>query len=126
MVVIAFLVLAICMTSLGYHHSGFSSVLPIVSHPITVGGLTWGANRHDAIMVQVVRSGDIFLNNDRLQGYALATQIIQSLNKGAERRVYIRAHPDAPYSSIKTVLEAAHNAGVKDVSFLVYQRGLPQ
>jgi biopolymer transport protein ExbD len=82
MVVVAFVVLAVCMTSLSYPHSAFSSELPKVFHPITVGGLTWGANRHDAMIVAVARSGDIFMNNDRLPGNALVAQIRQSLNNG--------------------------------------------
>jgi biopolymer transport protein ExbD len=126
MVVVAFVVLAICMTSPSYHHFEFSSELPMVSHPITVGGLTWGANRHDAMMVEVARSGDIFIDNDLLPDDALVTKIRQSLNNGSEPRVYIRAHRDPPYRRVKTVLDAAQRAGVKDVSFLVYQRRLPQ
>jgi biopolymer transport protein ExbD len=77
------------------------------------------------MMVEVARSGDIFMNNDRLSDGTLVTKIRQSLNNGSEPRVYIRAHRDAPYRSIKTVLDAAQTAGVKDVSFLVYQRRLP-
>jgi uncharacterized membrane protein len=59
MVVVAFVILVTCMTFPVNHHYEFSAELPIVSHPIAVGGLTWGTNRHDAMIVSVARSGDV-------------------------------------------------------------------
>jgi biopolymer transport protein ExbD len=122
MAVVVFAVLACCMTTMGYHHSGLAIDLPKVLHPASVGGLTWGANRHDAMIISVSRSGDTFMKNDRVPSSKLTAKIHQCLREGAEPKVYIRADARSKYSSIKVVLDAVQSAGVKDVSFLADKR----
>ena len=51
--------------------------------------------------------------------------IHQSINQGAEARVYIRADALAPYSRVTAVLGAVESNGVRDVAFFVDQRNRP-
>jgi len=125
MALVMFAVLACCMTTMGYHHSASAIDLPKVLYPASEGGLTWGVNRHDAMIISVSRSGDIFMQNDRVRS-ALAAKIRQSLSDGAEPKVYIRADARARYSSVKSILDQVQSAGVKDVSFLADKRRLAQ
>jgi len=122
MALVVFTFLACCMTTMGYHHSGLSVDLPKVLHPVSVGGLTWGANRHDAMIVAITRQGDSFMKSDKLSDSALATRIHQCLSEGAEPKVYIRADARARYSSVKAVLDAVQSQGVRDVAFLADTR----
>jgi biopolymer transport protein TolR len=121
MLIVVFALLACCMTTLGNHHTAISIDLPHASHSISVGGLTWGANRHDAMFVAVTREGSIFMNNDRVLAPTHTAKIKRNLSEGAERKLYIRADAHAPYSSVKTVLDAAQSVGVQEVSFLTFQ-----
>jgi len=122
MALVVFTFLTCCMTTMGYHPSGSSIDIPKALHPISVGGLTWGANRHDAMIIAIARDGRAFMNNERVNGAALAAKIRQCLSEGAESKVYIRADARARYSSVKEALDAVHSAGVKNVSFFAYQR----
>jgi biopolymer transport protein ExbD len=122
MALVAFALLTCCMTTMGYHYSGSSIDLPKVLHPSAVGGLTWGANRHDAMIVAVARDGDTFMKNDKIPSSAIAAKIHQCLGEGAEPKVYIRVDASARYRSVKAVLDAVQSSGVKDVAFLADQR----
>lgn len=124
MALVMFAVLACCMTTMGYHHSGSAIDLPKVLHPASEGALTWGVNRHDAMIISVSRSGDTFMQNARVPSSALAAKIHQLLDEGAEPKVYIRADARARYSSVKSILDQIQSAGVKDVSFLADKRRL--
>lgn len=122
MVIVVFTVLACCMTTLGDRHSGNYVNLPRVLHPVSIGGLTWGANRDDAMIIAVARNGDIFMKNERVDASTLAANIHQSINEGAEPKVYVRADALARYRSVKPVIEAVKSNGVKDVAFFADQR----
>lgn len=122
MAIVVFAVLASCMTTLGYHHAATSQELPRVAHSVAAGGLTWGANRDDAMIVAVTRNGLIFMNNDLVLDQAVITEKIKrSLSQGAERKLYIKADAHAPFSRIETVLDAAKSMGVQDVCFLTFR-----
>ena len=122
MALVVFTVLACCMTTMGYHYSGSSIDLPRVLHPTSVGGLTWGANRHDAMIVAIAKDGGTFFRNKKVPSSVLSEKIRQCVSEGAEPKVYIRADGRARYSSVKAVLDAVRSSGVKDVDFLAYQR----
>ena len=121
MAIVVFAVLACCMTTLGYHQAAISIELPKVSHSVAVGGLTWGPNRPNAMIVAVTKDGSIFMNNDRMLRPALTAWIERNIGDGSERTLYIRADAHAPYRSVKAVLEVTRSVGVEDVSFLTYR-----
>lgn len=119
MAIVVFAVLASCMTTLGDHPAATSIELPRVAHSVAVGGLTWGANRHDAMIVAVTRNGLILMSNDLvLDQVVLTEQIKRSLSPRVERKLYIKADAQAPFSRVKAVLDAAKSLGIQDVCFL--------
>ncbi len=115
------------MIILGHpHHDGMAVDLPRVRHPKVLGGLTWGANKSDAMHATITKDGRIIFANDFLYGEVLPAQIRACVSHGSERRLYIRVDAQARYGAVKDILEAAQSAGVEDVSFLADQtRVLP-
>jgi biopolymer transport protein ExbD len=123
MAFVVFAFLACCMTTMGDHQHGSSSIdLPKVFHPTFVGGLTWGANRHDAMIVAVARDGSVFMKNEKVPSSVLSAKIHQCLAERAEPKVYLRVDARARYRGVKEVLDAVQSSGVRDVVFLADQR----
>ncbi|PYV83568.1 MAG: hypothetical protein DMG93_08105 [Acidobacteria bacterium] len=125
MAIAMFAVLACCMTTMGDHYPGDSLDLPRVLHPVLVGDLSWGANRDEAMIIAVARDGTTFMTNKKVATSALASEISRRLGAGAEHKVYIRADARARYGNVKSVLDAIHSTGLKNVAFLAYQRRNP-
>src|SRR5438270_12046913 len=92
---------------------GSSIALPKVNHSRYISG----AMRRDAIVVEIMRNGDVFFHADRITPYHLPFLIREQLVRGAENKVYIRADKFAPYLSIKEVLDAIYSARIENVSF---------
>jgi biopolymer transport protein ExbD len=81
-----------------------------------------GANREDAIIVSVQRDGRLWLGYRELTYVELPSEIQKALANGSERRVYIHADKHANYGNVLKLLSAVRSAGVKKVSFFVYER----
>ena len=92
--------------------------LPTVDHPILVPH----ARREDAILIAIMRNGDIFFDNDRVSSYAVSDQIHIKVKNGSERVVFIRADARAKYRSVEDVLDEVQLSGVEHVVFVVDQR----
>jgi biopolymer transport protein TolR len=97
---------------------GVTADLPKVGHPIPVPH----ARREDAILIAIMRNGDIFFLNERVRSYTLAGRIRTSVKNGSERVVYIRADARAKYRSVEDVLDEVRSSGVQHVVFVVDQR----
>ncbi len=78
--------------------------------------------REDAMIVTIMRNGDVFFRNDRVSPDRLAEAIRVQVERGSERKVYIRADARALYRNVKQVLDAIQEAGLVNVSFLVDRR----
>jgi biopolymer transport protein TolR len=100
------------------HQHGPSADLPKVRYPTPVRG----ALRDDALVITVERDGRIFLGNDQVGADRLAAGIAAGLNRGAERRVYIRADAHARYGAVLDVLGSVRSVQMEQVTFLVDQR----
>jgi biopolymer transport protein TolR len=98
-----------------------SADLPKVDHPL----LMRAANREDALVVAIQRTGDVWLGYERLPPERLPDAIREGLRHGAERKVYIRADAHAKYGRVTDVLAAVRASGVEKVGFLVDQRTRP-
>lgn len=96
--------------------------LPRVSHPV----LMRGANREDAMLVEVQRDGSIWLGNDRMSLGQLPTKIDEAVRHGSERKVYLRVDARAWYGTVAEVLSAVRSAGVENIAFLVDERKKPR
>jgi biopolymer transport protein ExbD len=100
------------------HHGSVSTDLPKILRPISLPH----AMREDAIIVTIMRNGDVFFRNDRVWPDKLADAIRVQVERGSERKVYIRADSRALHRSVKQVLDAIQEAGLLNVSFLVDRR----
>jgi biopolymer transport protein ExbD len=102
-------------------HYGVSADLPKVSHPVSMPR----ANREDALIVSILRDGRIHFGKDRSRPASLAAQIREGVDRGAEKKVYIRADVRLRYRTVLEVLDAIRSAGVEKIAFLVDQRRAP-
>jgi biopolymer transport protein ExbD len=81
------------------------------------------AQREDAITIAINRQGDIFAGNDLLRSYSsLPGRMRESIRRGSEPTIYIRADARAKYRNVKDVIDEIHAAGLEKVVFLVDQR----
>src|ERR1700722_13272973 len=87
---------------------GIAVDLPKVLHPKLVPN----ALREDAIIVWVMRNGDVFLGNDRVAPDELPGRIRERVSRGSKRTVYIRADARSKYRNVKEVLDETHSAGI--------------
>jgi biopolymer transport protein ExbD len=83
------------------------------------------ADREDAMVVAVMRTGDVFFVGDRILPDQLEFRIRRQVVFGAERKVYINADARAKYGRVREVLAAVQSSGVEKVGFLVRQRETP-
>jgi len=82
-----------------------------------------GANREDALIVGVMRTGDIWFGGKKPTTLdALPPGIREGLKHGAEEKVYIRADARAKYGRVRETRAAVRSAGVENVGFLVERR----
>jgi len=81
------------------------------------------ANREDAIIVTIARDGQVFFRSDRVRPELLPDRIRESLRRGSEKEVYIRADGMAKYGWVAEVLYRVRSAGVEKIGFLVYEKG---
>jgi biopolymer transport protein ExbD len=92
--------------------------LPHAEHVIPMPG----ASREDALHVTVEMDGIVFLGNQHLTLDQLAGGLRKAVRAGAENRVYIHADRRARYGAALDVLNAARDAGIEGVGFLVEDR----
>jgi len=102
-------------------HGGLSPDLPQVGHPVSMAH----ANREDAMIIVTFRDDQVFFRNDRIRPDQLPARIRDSINKGSEKKVYIRADARAKYSWVAEVLDGVRSAGVEKIGFLVNERRAP-
>jgi biopolymer transport protein ExbD/biopolymer transport protein TolR len=105
---------------MSYHDlpKGPSTDLAKVAHPVSMRA----ADREDAMVVAVMRTGDIFFLGDKILPDQLDFKIRKQLEAGSEKKVYIKADARAKYGRVRQVLEAVQSSGVERVGFLVTQR----
>jgi biopolymer transport protein ExbD len=89
-----------------------------VAHPVSMGA----ADRENAMVVAVMRTGDVYFLGDRTALGNLDLQIREQLTLGAEKKVYTNADARAKYGRVREVLEAVRKSGVESIAFLVDER----
>jgi biopolymer transport protein TolR len=80
------------------------------------------ADKEDALLVAVMRDGQIFFGNDKTSPDALTQKIKDRLANKVDKRVFIRADARAKYGSVVEVVDNVRAAGVDDVGLLTEQR----
>lgn len=112
-VVLAITLLAIFMTSTPMITRGFSVDLPSFRFASPMPR----ALREDAQVVSVMRDGAVYYGNTKINAEDLAERIRESVRKGADRKIYIRADARAKYRDIERVLDEISKTGIQNVSF---------
>ena len=89
------------------------------------------ADKEDALVIAVMRNGDIFLGNDRITGDQLTNKIKDRISNRVDKRVYLRADARAKYKSVVDVVDNIRAAGVDDLGLETDQKkqtppGTPQ
>jgi biopolymer transport protein ExbD/biopolymer transport protein TolR len=83
----------------------------------------WRAQRENAIVIGIMRTGDIFFGNDKIAADQLNEKISERIgSEGGERRVYIRADGRAQWGRVGEVVDQVRAAGIPEVGFLADQR----
>jgi biopolymer transport protein ExbD len=81
-----------------------------------------GAMRENALKVLVTRDGAVYLGHHAVTVGSLADGLRENLNRGSERRVYLRVDTRARYVEVEGVLDAIRDTGIQDVSVITDQR----
>ena len=80
------------------------------------------ADKEDALIVAIMRNGDIFFGNDRIQPDALTNKIKDRIANRVNKIVYVRADARAKYKNVVDVVDNVRAAGVDDLGLLTDQR----
>ncbi|HYW67418.1 MAG TPA: biopolymer transporter ExbD [Candidatus Dormibacteraeota bacterium] len=80
-----------------------------------------GALKEDALRVMVTRDGSVYLNDSRVKNGDLASLLLQGLEEGSARKVYLQADARAKYGDVKSVLDLIQQAGIENVALMTEQ-----
>ncbi|GAB4361760.1 MAG: protein TolR [Bryobacter sp.] len=77
------------------------------------------ADKEDAILISITRSGDTYLGTTRMLPDQMPTKIKDMLTNKPEKVIYIAADRRAQYERVVTVVDEIRNAGVEELGLLV-------
>jgi biopolymer transport protein ExbD len=80
------------------------------------------ADKEDALIVAVMRNGDVFFGNDRIQADQLTNKIKDRIANKVNKTVYLRADARAKYKAVVDVVDNVRAAGVDDLGLLTDQK----
>lgn len=120
-VLLSFVLLLFFLASPAPFHGSLSVDLPRVGHAV----LMTHADREDAMTIVIFRDHKVFFRNERVRPDQLPAKIRDSVSRGSERKVYIRADARAKYSWVAEVLDNVRSGGIENVGFLVSERQIP-
>lgn len=73
-------------------------------------------------MIAVMRDGTLYFGTDKITGDQISDRLKDGIQKGAERKVYIKADARAKYASVVEVIDAVGDAGITQIGFLMEKR----
>jgi biopolymer transport protein ExbD len=79
------------------------------------------ARREDSLRVAVSRDGNIYFETGKVRLEDLPRLFTGGIEGGSERRVYLLVDQRAAYRDVKPVLQAVHDAGIRDISFWAWK-----
>ncbi|HZP17981.1 MAG TPA: biopolymer transporter ExbD [Terriglobales bacterium] len=80
------------------------------------------ADKEDALIVAVMRNGDVFFGNDRIVPDQLTNKIKDRIASRTNKIVYVRADARAKYKAVVDVVDNVRAAGVDDLGLLTDQK----
>ncbi len=83
------------------------------------------ADKDDAIIVAVTRSGDLFLNTTKVSREDLATQVKDRIANRLDKTVFVKSDGRAKYGDVVAAVDEIRSAGVDQLGLLTErtQRG---
>jgi biopolymer transport protein ExbD/biopolymer transport protein TolR len=87
-------------------------------HPIDMAD----ANKADALVVALTHDGTIFVNNQLIQGAALAEKVKELLSSRVDKTVFVRADARVRYKFLVDTVDEVRAAGVDQLGLLTEQR----
>ncbi len=107
----------------------FMVVTPMLQHGVSVDMAKVNnpeqmpdADKEDALLVSVMRNGDVFFGTDKISIDNLTGKVKDRLANKQDKRVYVKADARAHYGSVVQVVDAVRAAGVDDLGLLTDQR----
>jgi biopolymer transport protein ExbD/biopolymer transport protein TolR len=80
------------------------------------------ADKEDALLVVVMRDGQIYFGTDRIKVEDLTNKVKDRLADKPNKQIFIRADLRAKYGAVVDVVDNVRAAGVDDVGLLTEQR----
>jgi biopolymer transport protein ExbD/biopolymer transport protein TolR len=118
MVDVMLVLLIIFMVITPMLHPGVPVDLVKTSNPMAMSD----ASKPDALILSVMRDGQMFLGNERVTGDALAERVRDTVANRTNKTVYVRADARARYGLIVGAMDDLRSAGVDQLGLLTEQR----
>jgi biopolymer transport protein ExbD/biopolymer transport protein TolR len=80
------------------------------------------ADKEDAIVVAITRSGDVFLGQNKVAVSELGGLVRDKLADKPGKTIYVRADARAQFLAVENAIDAVRTAGVDDVGLLTQKR----
>ena len=80
------------------------------------------ADKEDALLVSVMRNGDVFFGSDKIAVDSLTGKVKDRLANRTDKRVYVKADARAHFGNVVQVVDGVRAAGVDDLGLLTDQR----
>lgn len=80
------------------------------------------ADKEDALIVAIMRNGDVFFGNDRIAPDQLTNKVKDRIASRVNKIVYVRADARAKYKAVVEVVDNVRSAGVDDLGLLTEQK----
>jgi biopolymer transport protein TolR len=126
MVDVMLVLLIIFMVITPMLHPGVPVDLANAIHPTAMTD----ADKADALILSVMRDGQMFLGNERVSGDVLTERVRDTVANRTNKTVYVRADARARYGALVNAVDDLRSAGVDQLGLLTEQRlqspvGLP-
>jgi len=83
------------------------------------------ADKEDAIVVAVTRSGDFYLGQDKVAPSQLGSKVRDKLTDKPGKQIFVRADARARYLDVENAIDDVRTAGVDSVGLLTEKRQGP-
>ncbi len=93
---------------------GFTVDMATVEHPIDMPN----ADRDDAVIVSISRSGDIYIGNQRTSLDDVTSIVRDRISGRQDKTVFIRSDGRAKYGDVVRLVDEVRSAGVDNVGLL--------
>ncbi|HEY1527250.1 MAG TPA: biopolymer transporter ExbD [Candidatus Angelobacter sp.] len=83
------------------------------------------ADKEDAIIVAVMRDGQVFLDTQKVTPEELTQKVKDRVSSRTKKQVFVKADARAKYKGVVEVVDDVRSAGVDEVGLLTEQRQNP-